>query len=116
MISIADHAVKIQTTSESNPLNPFLVWRALCMRPAFAVAAPVRCASGANGMAGQRQSRSPRERAFASSSRRRSAIAASRDWSRREHRRACMQLVRHQRVEVCLPPSHHPPLLPGTQA
>jgi hypothetical protein len=26
------------------------------------------------------------------------------DWSRREHRRACMQLVRHQRVEVNLPP------------
>jgi hypothetical protein len=28
-----------------------------------------------------------------------------RDWSRREHRRACMQLVRHQRIEVSLPPS-----------
>jgi hypothetical protein len=27
-----------------------------------------------------------------------------RDWSRREHRRACMQLVRHQRIEVNLPP------------
>jgi hypothetical protein len=27
-----------------------------------------------------------------------------RDWSRREHRRACMQLVRHQRIEVSLPP------------
>src|SRR6266571_7094818 len=26
------------------------------------------------------------------------ATAASRDWSRREHRRACMQLVRHQRI------------------
>ncbi len=26
-----------------------------------------------------------------------------RDWSRREHRRACRQLVRHQRVEVSLP-------------
>jgi hypothetical protein len=24
-----------------------------------------------------------------------------RDWSRREHRRACIQLVRHQRIEVC---------------
>jgi len=32
------------------------------------------------------------------------ATAASRDWSRREHRRACMQLVRHQRIEVSLPP------------
>jgi len=27
-----------------------------------------------------------------------------RDWSRREHRRACMQLVRHQRLEVGLSP------------
>jgi hypothetical protein len=28
-----------------------------------------------------------------------------RDWSRRAHRRACMQIVRHQRIEVSLPPS-----------
>ncbi len=28
-----------------------------------------------------------------------------RDWSRREHRRACLQLVRHQRGKVTLPPS-----------
>jgi hypothetical protein len=27
-----------------------------------------------------------------------------RDWSRREHRRACMQLVRHQRLELSLSP------------
>jgi hypothetical protein len=27
-----------------------------------------------------------------------------RDWSRREHRRACMQLVRHQRVDIQLDP------------
>jgi len=27
-----------------------------------------------------------------------------RDWSRREHRRACMQLVRHQHIEVSPPP------------
>jgi hypothetical protein len=32
-----------------------------------------------------------------------------RDWSRREHRRACMQLVRHQRVEVTLPQARLPP-------
>jgi len=31
-------------------------------------------------------------------------FAATRDWSRREHRRACMQLLRHQRIEVSLPP------------
>jgi hypothetical protein len=35
-----------------------------------------------------------------------------RDWSRREHRRTCMQLVRHQRVEVCLPPPP-PPAAPS---
>ncbi|HEY6409587.1 MAG TPA: hypothetical protein VIY29_19180 [Ktedonobacteraceae bacterium] len=28
-----------------------------------------------------------------------------RDWSRREHRQACMQLVRHQRIEVSPPPA-----------
>ncbi len=30
--------------------------------------------------------------------------AATRDWNRREHRRACRQLGRHQRVEVSLSP------------
>jgi hypothetical protein len=34
-----------------------------------------------------------------------------RDWSRREHRRACMQLVRHQRIEGSLSP---PAASPGT--
>jgi hypothetical protein len=28
-----------------------------------------------------------------------------RDWRRREHRRACLQLVRHQRIEMSLSPS-----------
>ena len=33
-----------------------------------------------------------------------------RDWSRRTHRRACAQLVRHQRIEVSMrPPSAAPP-------
>jgi len=33
-----------------------------------------------------------------------------RDWSRREHRRACMQLLRHQRVEIQIgPPSQDRP-------
>ena len=32
-----------------------------------------------------------------------------RAWCRREHRRACMQLVRHQRVEVTLPQASLPP-------
>ena len=31
------------------------------------------------------------------------------DWSRREHRRTCMQLVRHQRVEVTFPQARLPP-------
>ncbi len=34
-----------------------------------------------------------------------------RDWSRRAHRRACLQLVRHQRIEVSLSP---PAAVPGT--
>ncbi len=33
-----------------------------------------------------------------------------RDWSRREHRRACMQLVRQQRIEVSLSPPAASPL------
>jgi len=34
-----------------------------------------------------------------------------RDWSRRAHRRACMQLVRHQRLEMSLsPPTASPPI------
>ena len=37
-----------------------------------------------------------------------------RDWSRREHRRACMQLVRHQRIEMSLsPPAAAPPTADG---
>jgi hypothetical protein len=47
-----------------------------------------------------------------------------RDWSRREHRRACMHLLRHQRVEVTLPqtpsacqnePAPAPPILSRAQ-
>lgn len=40
-----------------------------------------------------------------------SASLLWRDWSRREHRRACLQLVRHQRIEVDLssPASPSPP-------
>ena len=35
------------------------------------------------------------------------------DWSRRFHRRACMQLVCHQRVEVHLEPPGKPPIAPS---
>ena len=38
-----------------------------------------------------------------------------RDWCRRQHRRACMSLLRDQRVEVTLPPAL-PPEPPGPQA
>jgi hypothetical protein len=31
-----------------------------------------------------------------------------RDWSRREHRRACMHLLRHQRIEISCPPTLPP--------
>ena len=33
-----------------------------------------------------------------------------RDWSRREHRRACMQLLRHQRADVTLEQAQSPPV------
>src|ERR1700693_4526716 len=46
------------------------------------------------------QKATPSERTFASSGRRVSAHPRGADWSRRQHRRACMQLLRHQRVEV----------------
>jgi hypothetical protein len=45
---------------------------------------------------------SPGECAAASAPGGSRTVAATRDWSRREHRRACRQLVRHQRVEVSL--------------
>ena len=55
---------------------------------------------------------SPGECTAASAPARFGTVAASRDWSRRAHRRACMQLVRHQHIEVSL----SPPVaaLPGT--
>ena len=52
-------------------------------------------------MAGQHHRQaSPGERAAASPRRWFRAPAATRDWSRRHHRRACKQLLRSQRVEV----------------
>jgi hypothetical protein len=80
---------------------------ALCawsMRPAFATAARVRCASNVNGMEARLRSQSPRECAAASAPGGFRTAAATRDWSRREHRRACIQLARHQRLEVSLSP------------
>jgi hypothetical protein len=46
----------------------------------------------------------PGERAVASAPSGSRTAAASRDWSRRVHRRACLQLVCHQRIEVSLSP------------
>jgi hypothetical protein len=58
-------------------------------------------------MAGQRhQEASPGEWVAASDAGGFRAATATRDWSRREHRRACMQLTRLQRIEVSpLPPA-----------
>jgi hypothetical protein len=47
---------------------------------------------------------SPGERPAASASSGLHSSAATRDWSRRAYRRACMQLVRTQRIEVSRPP------------
>ena len=78
------------------------VW---CMRPVFAVVGLVPCESLANGKAVPPRSQSPRERSAPSARRWFHTAPASRDWSRREHRRACQHLVRDQRVEVNLSPS-----------
>src|ERR1051326_7458767 len=50
----------------------------------------------------RRQSRSLRERAAASSPCGFCPAAATREWSRSEHRHACRQLVQHHHIEVCL--------------
>ncbi len=74
---------------------------ASCMEPASAVAVPVRCANNVNGRAAPPPSRA------------RSACCCIplgvgtapllwRDWSRRQHRRACMQFLHGQRVDVHL--------------
>ncbi len=73
------------------------------MRPASAVVVPVPCATSVNGMAAL-----PLSRAFVSVLLHPLVVGSApllwRDWSRREHRRGCQQLVRHQRIEVSLPP------------
>jgi hypothetical protein len=57
--------------------------------------------AGTVSMAGQRHRQAaPGERALASPRRRFRAPARGADWSRRQHRRVCKQLLRSQRVEV----------------
>jgi hypothetical protein len=73
------------------------------MGPAFAVVVPVHCARTASGMAASPQSRSPLQPAVVSAPGRVCPAAASRDWSRRLHLRACIGLLHHQRVEITLP-------------
>ena len=71
--------------------------------------------AGAVSMAGLRhQETAPGERAAASPGRRGCSSAASRDWSRRQPRRACLQL-HSQRLEVQMEPgsSASPPLSPA---
>jgi len=74
---------------------------AWCMQEVTTVAAPVLCVSSVNGMA-----KPLANRAFVSVLLRPLVIGGSpllwRDWSRREHRRACMQLVRDQHIKVRL--------------
>jgi hypothetical protein len=66
-------------------------------------------------MAGQQYlETAPGKPAVASASRRSRTTAATRDWSRRAYRRACIQLVRHQRLDVRLLPSAASP--PTTDA
>jgi hypothetical protein len=83
---------------------------AWCMEPAFVVVVPVCCTSSVSGMATPRQSRL-RSVCCCIPSRWVSAPLLWYDWSRRVHRRACQQLVRHQRLEMSLsPPATSPPI------
>lgn len=87
---------------------------ASCMVPAFTVVAPVRSASSAT--AKPRQVSVLLHPLVVGP-----APLLWRDWSRREHRRACMQLVRDQQIEVRQaqsPPSQSspgPPILSRAQ-
>jgi hypothetical protein len=86
----------------SSAMKPMAVY-ACSTVPGSSIVAAALCANSVNGTGKQRRSRvgsvyccirsqlAPRHCVF-------------RDWSRRAHRRACMQLVRLQRLEVSLPP------------
>jgi hypothetical protein len=86
----------------SNKASPMAVC-ACSTVPASSIVAAAQSVGSVNGTGKQRRSRvgevaccirsglAPRHCVF-------------RDWSRREHRRACRQLLRHQRLEVSLPP------------
>jgi hypothetical protein len=71
--------------------------------PGSSIVAAARCASSVSGTG-----KPPRSRVGEVACSIRSGLVAPRcvfrDWSRREHRRACIQLLRHQRIEVSLPP------------
>ena len=75
------------------------------MREVTVTAALAHCANSVNGRATRRASQSPRECAAASAAGGSCTAAASRYSRRRVHRRACMQLVRDQRIEISLSPS-----------
>ena len=92
---------------------------ASCMGPASSGVAPVLYESLANGRAAL-----PRSRAFVSVLLHPLVVGSQpilwRDWSRRRHRRACMHLLRGQRVEVqtapSLPAAPDRPALPLSRA
>jgi len=107
-------------SSRTNVVEKPMEACAWCMQPASAVAAPVPCVSCVNGRA-----QLPKSRAFVSVLLHPLVVGVSpllwKDWSRRQHRRACMQLLRRQRVDVTLPqalqlpPAPSPPLLSRAQ-
>jgi hypothetical protein len=83
---------------------------------------PSLSATGTVSMARRRhQKAAPGQRAAPSPRRWSGPAAASHDWSRRYHRRACMQFLRHQHMEItCLPaqlalPSAQEPVLSRAQ-
>jgi hypothetical protein len=76
------------------------VW---CMEPAFAGVVPACSASNTSGKAVLPKSHA-RLACCCILSRLVLPRCTGRDWSRRGHRRVCMQLVQHQRIEVSLPP------------
>ncbi len=85
----------LQTSGAEKPMGA-CAWS---MRPASAVVVPVPCANSVNGMAAL-----PPSRALVSVLLHPLVVGSApllwRDWSRRYYRRACLQLLRHQCVEV----------------
>ena len=93
----------LQTSGAEKPMGA-CAWS---MRPASAVVAPVPCVNSVNGMAVLLPSR-----AFVSVLLHPLVVGSApllwKDWSRRQHRRACKQGLGSQRVEVQVKPTDSP--------